>query len=82
MIGERLQQAQKIAQKRWDWYHKTFRSVIWPVSTDDIPVGVYKKRKGCECRDCSSNNQILKHQSKKKARARFIMVSKGYYASN
>lgn len=62
MLGVRLQVANKIGKKRWNHYHAD-SSVPTPFG-----VGVYRKRKGCECRQCSRTKQAVKHLSNKRER--------------
>ncbi len=66
MLGVRLQQAMRISAKRWLYYHDNnnypfFKSI-------GIPLGMYKKAKGCECRACSAQKHHLKHELHKKLR--------------
>ena len=50
MLGIRLETANKIAQKRFDYYHRGTFTLFG--------IGVYRKRKGCECRRCTRERKF------------------------
>jgi hypothetical protein len=69
MTGLRRTITQKITTKRWAYYHALHRASLFPEGYDcKIPVGRYKKAKGCECRMCTWWKYEAKHDAKKARR--------------
>lgn len=73
MLGARLQKAQEISKKRWDYYHadQFKNATMWLVrgwSPSFPPVGAYKKSTGCMCSGCSFLKQVTKTKNKKAIR--------------
>lgn len=72
MTHERLQTANLKAKKRWNVFHgnpqrENEMRQMGVIMLDSQP-GVYRKRKGCECRECSFRKQEEKHSLHKKLR--------------
>ena len=79
MLGKRLEEATKRAEKRWKYFHLdtwnrwqkfidstgilTSKEPQYGMDMVHFPVvGIYRKRKGCECRGCSIGKQREKRE--------------------
>lgn len=72
MLGLRLQKANEISNKRWEYYHgKKVKQQIQGIVFENevhVPKGAYRKSKGCECRGCSARKQEAKRATNSKIR--------------
>jgi len=70
MLGKRLNEANKKAEKRWKYYHldswlQYIKTGVgrYGMNMSHFPVvGIYRKAKGCECRTCSNMKKEMKRE--------------------
>jgi len=67
MLYKRLIEANKKSAKRWKFFHN-HTLLAYPWIAVKVPLGAYRKKKGCECRGCSINKQREKKSRNEKER--------------